>query len=279
MPDGTDYVAATAACVAAALVAWQSWETRKSAKASQNAAEAAAAGLETANNALDIARREEGHSRTLVSEAQRARIDATLPAVSVFPQREIIWPPLTSRNPHAEFVDWDYCEDDAAWSIPADARTALGIRGRIWFHNGSQKIVQFSIAYTPSPGGPRVYDKVVTLAPGEEVEQPFLAWGWIEQWIAADTEDAPALEAPLPSVVYYDQLDSGGSINWEFAHSHAPIYESNEAERGRYRLVTAQSSPGRVRPSKPFLFVKREHRSYWLSRKNLIELPAPGDAE
>ena len=276
MPDGADLVAATAACVAAALVAWQSWETRKSAKASREAAKAAAAGLETANHALDIARREEGHSRVLVSEAQRARIDAALPAISVLPQRKIFWPPPLSMNPYSE--PWLRGSPDAAFTLPADARVALGVRGRIAIHNGSQKIVQLMIDYIPVMGGARVLDEVITIEPGETVSKDFLAWTWIDQWVAGGTE-GPVFEGQLPFIHYSDQLDSGGSIGWEFAVSHAPIYESNEAEPGRFRLVDVEPSAGRSQPAPPVLTVRRENRSYWLSRKNGIELPAPYSVE
>lgn len=277
MPDGTNVVAATAACVAAVLVAWQSWETRKSARASQKAAEAAAAGLETANNALDVARREESHSRMLVSEAQRARIDAALPAISVLAARDVYWPPVTSSN--LQSGSWTPCGDDESWSLPSDAGKALGVQGEIHFHNGSQKLVELRIDYTPADGGPRVFDDVVALEPGARARRQFLTWARIGEWAQADSEGWLNFEGRLPTVGYSDHLDSGVGVEWMFALGPAaPIYESDEREPGRYRLVTATPSPGRHQPPRPSLYVERERRSYWLDRLKGIELPAPGDA-
>lgn len=212
----------------------------------------------------------------LVSEAQRARIDAALPAISVIAHRDIFWPPVTSQNPQSG--PWTECKDDASWTLPADAGSALGIQGRIILHNGSQKLVELRIDYTPSDGGQRVFNKVITLKPGGTVAQTFLAWGRMGQWAVADSEGGLNFEGRLPSVVYSDQLDSGGSVEWLFALSpSAPIYESNEAEPGRYRLVTTTPSIGRLQPDRPSLRIERERRSYWLDRVNGIELPAPGD--
>ena len=278
MPDGADVVAATAACVAAGLVAWQSWETRKSARASQEAAEAAVVGLETANVALDVARQEEGHSRVLVAEAQRARIDAALPAISVVPQRAIFWPPLKSRDPYRG--DWADCDPEEAWSLPADQGNALGIAGRIHLHNGSEKYVRLLVDYTKSTGGPRVFDEPWILAPAEKRELEFLVWAPIERWAKRETEDEPLFDhtnGRLPSIRYWDHLDSGGSITWEFAITYSPIYESHENQHGRYRLVTAEPSVGRIRPELPVLDLVHEHRSYWLSRKKGLPLKFPGD--
>lgn len=278
MPDGAEVVAATAACVAAAIVAWQSWETRKSANASREAAQAAAAGLETANDALEIARQEEGHSRALVVEAHRARIDATLPAISVIPQQTIFWPPTLSPNPY-QANSWERCPLDASFTLPADARKALGVQGRIGSYNGSQRVVQLRVDYLPMDGGERVYDRVVTLAPGADHSIEFLAWTWIEHWVTQEDAATRSLEGQPPGVSYSDQLDSGGSISWSFAISHAPIYQTHDSEPGRYRLISAEPSPGRSSPGSPSLIVQREYRTYWLSRPDGIELPSPEVAE
>ncbi|KAM9915277.1 hypothetical protein OXX59_010574, partial [Metschnikowia pulcherrima] len=132
----------------------------------------------TANDALEIARQEEGHSRALVVEAHRARIDATLPAISVIPQQTIFWPPTLSPNPY-QANSWERCPSDASFTLPADARKALGVQGRIGIYNGSQRVVQSRVDYSPMDGGERVYDRVVTSAPGADHSIEFLAWTWI----------------------------------------------------------------------------------------------------
>src|SRR5689334_10464170 len=78
-----DWVAAIAAIVAACLVGWQSWETRKSAHASARAAESSNAALELTRRAVEIARTEEGHTRSLIGEAAKTRVDHATPTLTI----------------------------------------------------------------------------------------------------------------------------------------------------------------------------------------------------
>lgn len=96
-----EWVAAVAAVVAAVLVGWQSWETRKSAAASAEAATTANASIELTRSALEIARTEEGHTRTLIDEATKARleavkarIDVATPKITLLVDRKPGWPPM-----------------------------------------------------------------------------------------------------------------------------------------------------------------------------------------
>ena len=81
-----EWVAAAVGAIAAVVVAWQSWETRKNAKAAGEAARAA-------NEAVALARIEEGHTRTLIAEAVRTRIDASTPTLTLIVGKPT-WPPI-----------------------------------------------------------------------------------------------------------------------------------------------------------------------------------------
>ncbi|MFE9232039.1 hypothetical protein [Cellulosimicrobium funkei] len=275
MADGVDIVAAVAACVAAGVVGWQSWETRKSAEASRKAAETAARGLDTANEALDVARTEEGHSRVLVAETQRARIDAAFPAISVTPQETPLWPPVTTSGSTYGPWEWNRCELDKTWSMPADAGEALGIVGKVRIHNGAPTVVQVHVFYTDQEGN-RV-NRAMVLDPGQTEYLVFLAWASISQWAKGDPSEDPLFEwgAQPASVSYGDQRDSGGSISWQIGIRGPLIFQADETKKQRYSLAGTTPSPGIPSHDIPTIYTVREYRTYWLSRPDGIELKYP----
>lgn len=76
MTDLADWLMLGTTIAAAGAAAWQSVETRKSAAASR-------AAVEVANDALELARAEEGHNRRLISETVKTRIDASIPDITI----------------------------------------------------------------------------------------------------------------------------------------------------------------------------------------------------
>lgn len=265
--DGSGWVAAIAAVVAAGVVAWQSIETRRSANASKEAAETAARGLDVASEALEVARAEEGHSRALIVEAHRARMDATIPAVSVVPQRSVLWPPFqagSDRRPTAR--SWNRCVDDVTFALPRDGKQLLGLGGSVRLFNGSPAEVELNVMYIPLDGGDRV-DRTIRLEAGKAETIEFLTWAPVEAWVD-DSPDAfgQAWSSGQPFFVNWgDQLESGVGVGWEFEIVGSPL-EPEEGRQGSYRLVSRDY---------PTLHLARQNRGYWLSRSRAIELDPP----
>lgn len=155
-----------ATLVAASVVAWQSWETRRSANAAKEAST-------IANTALAIARAEEGHSRRLVAESLRARIDAKTPTVTILP-----------ASPTVQ-GDWDRL----AVRFPADAGDPLTVVARVTLRNESEESVTLRCQIMDGRTGVTdPEDESVQLPPGAtghydfRTTRPLATWAAIADW-------------------------------------------------------------------------------------------------
>jgi len=268
--DTSGWVAAIAAVVAAGVVAWQSIETRRSANASKEAAETAARGLDVASEALEVARAEEGHSRSLIVEAHRARMDATIPAVSVLPQRNVLWPPFRAGSDRTPTTgSWERCPDDVTFALPRDGKQLLGLGGSVRLVNGSPAEVELNATYRPLEGGELV-DRTIRLEAGKSETIQFLTWASVEAWIDGSPDAfGQSWSWGQPFFVNWgDQLESGVGVGWEFEIVGSPL-EPEDGRQGSYRLVSS---------GYPTLHVARQNRSYWLSRSRSVELDPPTTA-
>jgi hypothetical protein len=265
-----EWLTAIVAFLAAVVVAIQSVYTAHSAKASKDAAQAAVQGLTVATEALDIARDEEQHSRSLVIEAHRARIDAALPAISVIAGEAQV-PLYICRQP--EHGEWKVLLPTERLALPGHSGTALALGSWINLHNGSERVVDLTVAFTPSgnpgepPGVMELAERRFVLAPGEGRQVSFLTWTTIADWVkngAASLNHEEWSKRAAPTVSYDDPVDSGANRKWDIVVEGSPLAPV-EGETDAYRQGSTRAAV-RVLP---------ERREYWLSKDQGIRLDPP----
>lgn len=259
------------AVLAGAVVAIQSVHTARSAKASKDAAVAASEGLKVATKALDVASKEERHSRTLVIEAHRARIDAALPAVSVSPG-DVQWPLYVCTQP--EHGGWKELVPTDELALPGHGSTALALRSSVSLQNGSARVVELWLTYTAyenqfgEPPRPRpVERRRVLLPPGGTEHFQFLVWTTVADWVengAPDTNYNAWLKRAAPFVSCVDTADSGATRGWRVVVDGPPLHPV-EGKTGAYVRASIE----------PTVRVPPENREYWLSQSRRIPLDPP----
>lgn len=259
-----EWLTAGVGAVAALVVAIQSFYTRRSAEASKDA-------LKVANDALAVAAKEEGHSRSLVIEAHRARIDAALPKIDVSAGGESGWL-LTCRQP--EHGEWKSLNWDTELALPGDRDVAVAVGSRVLLHNGSERVVEVDLNYTPGQPDlnkpPAHGQQVVTerrrLMPGQSQELPFWTWTTLGDWISGG---APAANhghsrRTAPIVTFSDPSDSSADIEWRLTVDGLP-FERLEHKTDAFTRPRAA----------PSTRVHSEIREYWLSKSQGVPLDAP----
>jgi len=274
-----EWITAGIAAVAAAIVAWQSWETRRSAKAAAQAAQAAVKGLAVATSSLEVARTEEQHSRSLVTEAHRARLDAAMPEISVHfgPTSS---PPFVSNDPSS--TQWRPLLEEEELVLPRDQSLRVAVASQVEIHNGSNRVVNLTVTRTPFAGevrtnfdtgltelvpprpGVEAITEEVRLQPGKRRLIAFLTWTWIQNWM---DEGAPlgsynAWDERRPiTVSFEDAADSSVTVGWEVSVEGSPL-----------EPVADKTAVYRVASNLPTFRVGTQNRIYWLSKKRQISL-------
>lgn len=259
--DPAGWVAAGAAVVAAGIVAWQSWETRRSADASAKA-------VKTANDALEVARQQ-------AAEAVRARIDAATPAISVYLDPEVDWPPLQPSgflggepNPLTQGLTPESMfmprHGDQQIMVRAGVRVAndSGRRVRVDVHG----LIQKADGVTPVPSP-------LLLAPGAELDAWCAATHDLAGWIEVHKTRArgePGDEV-VASVHYIDPADTGANDRWELVIGGTPVAPVADMEGGWQIISTPHPSPGAVGAIGTASVVLR-HRRYYLSKSRGQEI-------
>lgn len=258
-----------AAVLAAVVVVVQSVYTAQSAKASKDAAEAATKGLRVATKALDVAGKEEKHSRTLVIEAHRARIDAALPKISVI-AGEAGWLHTCTQPEHGE---WKSFHHEVELYLPGQRDVTVAVGSWVDLLNGSERIVEVNLEYTagesdlnvPPPAGSQVESRRVVLLPGKPQRLHFWSWttlaDWVEHGNPRDNRGYRQRSAPI--VRFNDPADSGADIEWRLVVEGLPF------ERRDHDAAFVMPRNG------PTVRVLWENREYWLSKRQGVRLDPP----
>jgi hypothetical protein len=248
----------------------------------EEAARAAVKGLDVATKALIVAQAEEGHSRELVAEAHRARLNAALPEISITARPTPNWPPFISDD---NGKTWQRCSEDDVWHLPADEDKYLGVGFRVTILNGSEKRITLTVGpFTPTGKSPRDGDKFV-LNPHSERYFDVMSWTTMRTWadVWSDTLETFGMgnfSSPF-SVFYQDSLDNGVSISWHCKVSGSPIFEPSSTKKEQYRLSSTWDDArdlGGPRPVPPTVEQPREHRTYWISRAREVQVGAHSEA-
>lgn len=266
-----EILASIAAIVAAMAVGWQALETRRATQSSQDSLKVASEGLATAVTALEVARQEESHSRELVAETIRARLDAALPEISVLPTPSIFDVQVLHRG--VGETEWRPCSEETRWSLPAERNAVLSFWCSATVHNSSSRVVRIGVDMTENVGEQRVFGSRVVPS-GQSLMLEFVVAARIATWAVGGTESeefrAGAFSddggARPPSFWYSDDREVGARISWEFQISAPPVHEHDHDRRpGQFALVTVPSYLNLSGPAQPELTVT-EKRGYWISK-------------
>ncbi len=246
-------MAAGAAVIAAGVVAWQSFETRKAAKASQQA-------VEVANRALNVAQREEEHSRELMREAYRSNIDALMPAITVVLQ-DLQWPPTLADHPQGEFYNRG---QDTSLRLPRDRSAWVVLRCTARIRNDSDVACEIRVSSIPV-GSVTLTDEVGVLEPHTHRDVTFAVPRVVNAWVEHEsgiTVGGSTYSSPL-TVVYMHPADTGADDNWVVECIGSPLVPVPD-ETASYEI--ASDAP-------PYLLrVAPRTRRYWLSRASQTPL-------
>ncbi|WP_034649322.1 hypothetical protein [Cellulomonas sp. HZM] len=249
----SDDWAVVAAFIAAGVVAWQSIETHRSVKVSGRA-------LNTANEALAVARREESNGRELVLETQRASINAAMPSVAVT-LSDVAWPPPALRGVET-------------LRLPKDGEDRIAASCVVNVRNDGDTTVEVTISHRPPSESDWMAFKY-TLTPGEtrrqelQVERTVAGWMTNERGIKVDGVDFPHVMV----VSYGLQAETGADDEWFIDIGTSMLWLNDTEGDGSSREVLIPESLPR-----DLFIVRPRQRRYWLSRSDgaaLAHLPSP----
>jgi hypothetical protein len=255
-----ELITAVAAVAAAFLVGWQSWETRKSAEGSRRA-------VESANRALALATAEEAHSRELIREAVRSRMDAVMPDL-LLTVSNVEWPPIVA-GPHGGTIGMNGpAQADPFFRLPRDAGCAITLRGTVRIYNDSRRTVQLYVGAaqeTPAPGHWRLSPSFPTIAPEGHEDVPFQVTAGVQSWTTGEpgSENWPGQTGPPFTASYWDPADSGATDSWYVQVIGSPL-----------QAVPDQSDTFEIpdEPPQQLLSVSLRRRRYMLNRERDQEL-------
>ncbi|MEV0789399.1 hypothetical protein [Kribbella sp. NPDC050459] len=264
-----DWIAAGAAVGAAVLVGWQSWETRKSAHAAADAATTANSAIELSRSALEVARTEEGHTRRLIVEAIKTRIDANAHPLSVFINHSAEWPPL---EPSISGGQANPLPTDRIYRLPKDGGELILVRFGFRINNlgGHSVTVNINDAWIgdDGTGGNQ------TVAAGEQCVLPnsaldgfFEIQRTVSEWveIARRRQDGHPGEETTWTVTLSDDSETGAIDRFELVAGGTPLVKV-ENEEGGWRLSPGQYKDyARSSPVMAAVELPRK-RDYYLSR-------------
>ncbi|WP_213284351.1 hypothetical protein [Cellulomonas hominis] len=256
------WVAAGAAIAAAGVVVWQSWETRRSAQASERA-------VATANQALEL-------SRQQAAEAVRARIDAATPAISVFVEPEVDWPPLEPSlylggepNPIRSGLR------DEPMHTPRDQDRRIMVRAWVEIRNDSDRHVRLEVYGLLAPDGVTPLPSPLDLKPRGYANGWCAATHTLMEWIEiyqARAQPAPGYTSDevVGSVHHLDPADTGANDRWDLIVS-GTIVEPVADLNGAWTVIgQAGRNSGDAGSIRTGMALRR--RRYYLSKSRNHEL-------
>lgn len=241
--------------IAACVVAWQSVETHRSADSAKEA-------LAVANRALQIAQAEEGHSRQLVAESFRARIDERTPVVTIHPGRVGV------------------AADEEPKRLPIDGAVSLAVSVDVEIRNDSREAMTLRNQISPDHGGAGPWD--ITIANGDqkvirlEIERPISEWAAVADWIFTGGDDRTdaqrfrdahdgAERDIVVNFTYLAPLDSGAWDIYGFRLTGSPLVQSPDSHS---EYVVDPSNLTLQFVAQPVV------RHYYVSRTEGLELPS-----
>lgn len=247
--------------LAAGAVVWLSWETRRSAKASEKAAAAA-------NAALDLARAEESHSRQLVAEAIRSRIDGQAPSLTIVPRDEmriVNEVELPIRFPAA---DHKALYVAVGFSVTNDSPTSVVLRWRTLPHANGRSAENDSAVLVP---GQRQFIAI-------QVSRPLSEWRAVADWQSSGDDDeanfreAHQVERDARIVFsYVAPADDGVADEYTFRLVGSPLTRLPDADDSYGCAETDQV----INKGEVHIVAEPRRRTYYLSRRRGLELPSP----
>lgn len=245
--------------IAAGVVAWLAFETRRSAKASQVAAEAA-------NSALQLARAEESHSRQLVAEAIKTRIDGQAPVITIAPHdqlRVVNEVELPVRFPQSDGKNLYIA---AGFSLFNDSATTVVLRRRtVPFFEGASPETDSTVV---APGQ-RTFVAV-------EVSRPLSEWRAVTDWARAGGDetafrDVHGFERDARIIfTFQSAADDGVTDEYTFRLVGSPLTPL-PGDDGSYDCYGADQ----VIDNNLQVIADPRRRTYYLSRSKGQELPSP----
>jgi hypothetical protein len=268
-----DWIAAGAAVGAAVLVGWQSWETRKSAHAAAHAATTANSAIELSRSALEVARTEEGHTRRLIAEAVKNRIDATSPRMFLTLDASPVWPPFEpSTNSNGE--PQPVAPRNKVFRLPRDGDDLLIVRQFFTLRNDSSTTMTIlPPRFRALEDGADWVEDSYALEPGSVLRAMFDIEKSVKEWVEKTDYAFTGLTITpedVDSFMYVDHADCGVTDTIKIDMWGNPLWPV-ENEHGAYRVVeraigTRGQYVGIQFEAKPLM------REYWLSRSKSIEL-------
>jgi hypothetical protein len=275
-----DWIAAVAAVGAAMLVGWQSWETRKSANASADAATTANAAVELSRSALEIAREEEHHTRELIAEGIKARIDQRMPAVKVTVEPSAVWPPY---EPSVSGGEANQLQPGFTYRLPRDRDKLIIARYRFSVENEGDRAATLGMSH-PWRGGADLIGKFVPateeqssglyhLAPGYglrgyfDVQRTVYEWMEIAQYrLTGQPGEQFSFEISLG-----DEQDTGAIDRHEIVCGGTPLVPVEDQE-GAWQLSPGQFLEYNKKSPVLAAILLPTKRIYYLSRANNLLL-------
>jgi hypothetical protein len=272
--SAVDVVAASAAIAAAAVVAWQSYETRRSANASNQAAQAANSAVELSRSTLEIARREEGHSRTLITSTIKGQMDSNILPVTFEVAQFPFWPPTLRQ--------WKFPDKDEVVSeyhtfrAPDDLQRTLVMKYGFVLTNENR----YSITLDTEPW----LDHTESIRKGKFELAPDMSYtGWIvfersiEDWVSR-SKAYLSHGAPLDdsfSFMVTSTLDAGAIDKYEMRMSGTPLVPIDHGGT-TWRLREVVTNPESQFPEiAPTARRVPTRRTYWSSIAQREQLPEP----
>ena len=253
-----DWLMLVVTLIAAGVVAWLAYETRRSAKASQDAATAA-------NGALLLARAEELHSRQLVAEAIKTRIDSLTPAITIVPHDQLRVVNDVELPVHFPQSDDKNLFIAAGFSVFNDSATTVVLRRRtVPFYEGASPENDSTVV---APGQ-RTFVAV-------EVSRPLSEWRAVADWAARGDEsafrEAHRFERDARIIFsFLSAADDGVSDEYTFRLVGSPLTPL-AGQEGAYNCFGANQ----VISSDLQVVADPRRRTYYLSRSKGQELPSP----
>jgi len=245
-----DWVAAVAAIVAAGLVGWQSWETRKSAQASARAAASANASLELSRRTIEIAGTEEGHTRSLISEAVKTRIDQATPTLTLT-LGNLVGPVELDQSAHHVNDPFEFVPNAHVYRLPRDKDHYIAMRQFFNLISDGTKIMMIDIpVWIPYVDEERHPEWVPKSEVGmHEIEiggrrQGYLyAWRTVGEWVKIAEEGHTTGLPPYDFIIEYaDPADNGAMDEYIIRIAGSPLRKIPD-EMGSWAIKSGPPVP------------------------------------
>jgi hypothetical protein len=265
-----DAVTVIVAALAAVFVAWQSYETRRSANGSLEAAK-------SANKGLELARQEERHSRTLIAEAIRSRIDAGTQSLTLIADDTPEWPP---REPSIIGGEPNPIGTNHIYRMPRDQEERIVVRQGFNMLNQGPRLLKLGMGDWFEEDAEQATSRTkrsgtYVLRVGEVVFGHFEVERSLSEWVAnaiLRTKGVPGQNG-IFQISISDDADTGAIDHYEITVGGVPI-EPVEGEDGGWRILATLRPYGAAFPSMTAVALPRQ-RNYYLSKIDNLPLDSP----